>query len=255
MPVAEQAFGWQEALAAFAVIVVVAFLVTWIVTDLLRVPRAPYIGILACAAFGLGVGYVAWSGTPASDLVTRRWGWALAAGVVAAAAAFPLVRRLPSRPHPRGVRLGGMLLWEAVVYGPAEGLLLATLPVLAVWQASSDRGWTTGGWAKAGSGAMAIAASLLVILVHHLGYSEFRARAARLKLVGALVTCGLQALAFLLTGNVLAPVVAHVLLHGQLVFRGVEMPPVVEPAASHALDPGQAVSVDASGRDRAASVR
>lgn len=64
---------------------------------------------------------------------------------------------------------------------------------------------------------MAIAGALLVILVHHLGYAEFRARAARAKLLGAVVTCGLQAIAFLLTGNILAPVIAHIVLHGQMV--------------------------------------
>jgi hypothetical protein len=97
------------------------------------------------------------------------------------------------------------LLWEAIVYGIAEGLLLATLPVLAVLQVASAAGWTEGGWVKVASGAMAIVGSLLVILVHLLGYAEFRLQAVRARLVGALVTCGPQALAFLLTGNVLAP--------------------------------------------------
>jgi hypothetical protein len=69
---------------------------------------------------------------------------------------------------------------------------------------------------------------LFVILVHHLGYRQFRTRTARKMLGGALVGCGLQALAFLLTGNVLAPVVAHIVLHTQLTIRGNEMPPVAE---------------------------
>lgn len=67
-----------------------------------------------------------------------------------------------------------------------------------------------------------------MILVHHLGYREFRTRTARKMLGGALVGCGLQALAFLLTGNVLAPVVAHIVLHTQLTLRGNEMPPMAD---------------------------
>jgi len=59
-----------------------------------------------------------------------------------------------------------MLLWEGVVYGFGEAILLATLPVLAVWQAISDRGWTQGSWPKVAAGAMAIAGALLVILIH-----------------------------------------------------------------------------------------
>ena len=69
--------------------------------------------------------------------------------------------------------------------------------------------------------------SLIMILVHHLGYAEFRQRAGRPKLFGALLTCGLQALAFLVTGTVLAPVVAHVALHTEFTLRGTELPPAM----------------------------
>lgn len=52
MPVADPAFGWQEAVAAFAIITVAAFLVTWILTDLLRIPGAPYIPMLLASCSG-----------------------------------------------------------------------------------------------------------------------------------------------------------------------------------------------------------
>jgi hypothetical protein len=143
--------------------------------------------------------------------------------VAAAAVVTPLVRRLPSRTRPEGLQLAGRLVWEGVVYGAAEGLLLATLPVLIVWQGGEALGWTDTTIQAVGSGALAIVGALFVILVHHLGYREFRG--SRKMLAGALVACGIQALAFLLTGNVLAPVIAHVVLHGQLTLRGDEMPP------------------------------
>ena len=41
MPGADATFGWQEAIAGFAVISIAAFLVTWIVTDLAHVSRTP----------------------------------------------------------------------------------------------------------------------------------------------------------------------------------------------------------------------
>jgi hypothetical protein len=66
---------------------------------------------------------------------------------------------------------------------------------------------------------------LFVIAVHHLGYREFRGKAGRKMLAGALAGCGIQALAFLVTGNALAPILAHILLHVQLTLRGDEMPP------------------------------
>jgi hypothetical protein len=69
------------------------------------------------------------------------------------------------------------------------------------------------------------------IVVHHLGYREFRPRTSRKTLWGAMAGCGIQALAFLVTGNVLAPVVAHIVLHWQLTLRGNEMPPASEARA------------------------
>jgi hypothetical protein len=223
MPVADPSFGWLDAAGAFGVLSVVAFAVTWIVTDLARVPRTPYVAVLAVTTLVLGVGYVAWSGTEVADLVTDDWGWGIVGGIAAMAVVIPLVRRRPSGPRPEGPRLVGRLLWEGVVYGIAEGLLLATLPVLVVWQGAEALGWTDPGVGAIASGALAIVGALFVIAVHHLGYREFRR--SRKMLAGALVACGIQALAFVLTGNVLAPVVAHVLLHGQLTLRGDEMPP------------------------------
>ena len=74
MPVADPSFGWHEAAAAFAIISVVAFLVSWVVTDLGRVSRTPYVAILALTTFALAGGYLAWSGTSVVDLVTDELG-------------------------------------------------------------------------------------------------------------------------------------------------------------------------------------
>jgi hypothetical protein len=165
------------------------------------------------------MGYLAWSGTAVADLVLEDWGWGIAGGIAASVVVVPLVRRLPSRPRPRGPQLGGRLLWD----GTAEAVLLATLPVLAVWQAASALGWTDPMMGAIASGALAIFGAPFVILIHHLGYREFLG--SRKMLAGALAACGIQAIAFLLTGNVLAPILAHIVLHGQLTLRGGEMPP------------------------------
>jgi hypothetical protein len=229
MPAADASFRWEQAALGFAAVTVLAFLVSWVSTDLLRLSRTVYIAILTVAAAGLGALYLGWSETPADDLVTGRWGWGVLTGMVAAALVAPLVRRLPSGPRARGGRLGYLLVWEAGVYGIGEALLLAALPVLTAWQAMASLGWTDTGWGKALAGGVAITGALVVIVVHHLGYEEFRRPAARKKLAGALLSCGLQGVAFLVTGSILAPVVAHVVLHAQMVVQGVELPPVEEP--------------------------
>jgi hypothetical protein len=223
MPSTDATFPWQEAMAALAVVAVAAFLVTWVVTDVARVRRTPYIGILFSVTAALAIGYFIWSGTDASDLLTSRWLWGIGTGMIVAAIFTPGVRRLPGGPRPSRDRRVPRLLWEGVVYGIAEAVLLSTLPVLAAWHAATDLGWTDGVLGLVASGALAIGASLVVILVHHLGYREFRR--SRPMLGMALVACGVQALAFLLTGSVLAPVVAHIILHVQLVLGGHELPP------------------------------
>jgi hypothetical protein len=238
MPLAsDPSFTWQDALAAFAIVSAVAFLVTWVVTDLVGLRRTPYVGILLFVTLDLLGGYLAWTGIGLGELLTAGWGLGMVAGLAAAIVVAPGVRRLPGGIRPRGASLAGRLAWEGVAYGIAEALLLATLPVLAVWQACDALGWTDGGWASVGSGALAIAGALVVITVHHLGYREFRGRAGRPKLAGALVGCGVQAVAFLLTGSVLAPIVAHVLLHAQMILRGVELPPVRAIASAPARTP------------------
>jgi hypothetical protein len=226
MPLADPSFGWTSALLALGLIALVAFLVSWVVTDRLEVQRPAYVAILAAVAVGLAAGYVAWSGTSWHDLVVDGWLAGLSIGVAAAVLVTPAVRKMPRHPHAHDAGFAGKLGWEAVVYGLAEALLLAMLPVLAAWQAFADLGWTDGAWSKIVAGALAVLASVAVTLVHHLGYAQFRRRDARTMLRGALVVCGSQGLAFLLAGNVLAPIVAHVLLHTELLLRGVELPPV-----------------------------
>lgn len=249
MPVADPSFGWHEALGAFAVVSAVAFSVTWVVTDLGHVPRTPYVAILTLTTLALAAGYVVWSGTSVADLLTARWGWGILGGLIAAGLVVPLVRRLPSGPRPAANPLVGRMLWEGVVYGTAEAILLATLPILAIWQAADALGWTDGPWTKAASGASAVVAALFVIAVHHVGYREFRARAARKMLAGALVSCGIQAVAFLLTGSVLAPIVAHIVLHWQLTLRGHEMPPVAD-AVRPPLDAGHLRPMEPIAREK-----
>jgi hypothetical protein len=225
MPVPAERFDAPAGWGAFVVIVVLAFLVTWVVTDRLQVHRTPYIGILSALVLTLGAGSLAWSGTSLRELVVDRWGWGVIAGILVGGLLTPLVRRLPPT-EPRETRVSlGRYVREGLVYGSAEALLLAALPVIAIWQAMSVAGWTQGTARTAVTGSLAVAGAVLVILVHHLGYAEFRRPSARRELLGTLFGCGLQAAAFAVTGNLIAPVLAHVILHAQLLTRHVQMPP------------------------------
>ncbi|MGZ4109008.1 MAG: hypothetical protein ACXVP7_04910 [Actinomycetota bacterium] len=225
MPVPAERFDAPAAWGAYAAVVVLAFLVTWVATDRLHVRRTPYIGILSALVLALGAGYLAWSGTSLRELVVDGWGWGVVAGILVGGMLTPLVRRLPPT-EPAGTRVSpSRYAWEGLVYGFAEAIILASLPVIVIWQAMADAGWTEGAGRTAATGALAVAGAVLVILVHHLGYAEFRRPSARRELLGTLFGCGLQAVAFAVTGNLIAPVLAHVILHAQLLTRHVQMPP------------------------------
>jgi hypothetical protein len=107
------------------------------------------------------------------------------------------------------------------LYGTAEGLLLSVLPVLITRQALSSLHWTESWYGVLLSGIIALGASVVVIVVHHLGYREFRGH----KLVFAVAGCAPLSLAYLLTMNPLAAAVGHSILHIGAVLRGIELPP------------------------------
>jgi hypothetical protein len=112
------------------------------------------------------------------------------------------------------------LAWDGLLYGAAEGLLLSVLPVLVTWQMLSSNGWGSG-WRSVAAALFAIVASIVVIVVHHLGYPDFRGA----KMGQAILGCGILSLAYLLTASVIAPIVAHAVLHLVIVHKGMELPP------------------------------
>jgi hypothetical protein len=210
------AFGWLTGIAA------PSFLVAWVLTSRLGVRRTPYVLVLALLTGGLTWGYLAWSDTSLASFATNRWGWGLVGAAVAGAILARLSRHQPRGPRPQGWRLAATLAWEGVVYGMTEGLLLSVLPVLVTWQAFAAHGWTSGTGKPLVAGTAAMAASLAVIVIHHLGYRGFHNRAA---LAPVMVGCGLLSLAYLLTASPLAAVGGHIVLHTALSLRGTEMPP------------------------------
>ena len=121
----------------------------------------------------------------------------------------------PGGARPTGLRLAAALGWYGIVYGIVDALLLTIIPVLAVGAP----------WASASTGrrlrlrAAALAASLLVTVLYHAGFVEFRGGALVQPLIGnAVVTAG-----YLVTGNPVTPLPAHVFMHGAAVFHGMEV--------------------------------
>jgi hypothetical protein len=204
----------------FGGVALAAFIASWVLTDLLEVRRTLYVGLLALITAGLTAGYVAWSGQ-GSAFWNDNWPLGVLGAVVTGGFLAVSVRRLPvpSAGHHMDAEEG---LWEGLVYGAAEGLLLSVLPVVIVWQGLAAHGWTEG-WLTIPAGLAALAGSAFVIVVHHLGYREFRNR----KIIQALFGCGVLSLGSLLTASPIAAIGGHVVLHLAMLRRGMELPPHV----------------------------
>jgi hypothetical protein len=212
--------SWSGSLIWLAGTIVAAFLVSWFLTGRLGIRRTAYVAVLGIVTGALTIGYTAWSGV-GTQFWTHNWLWGVAGAVLAGGfltiissrvrVAVPRTRRLAIR----------VVLWEAVVYGAAEGLLLSVLPVALTWQSLSAHGWTSG-LAGVGAGVAALASSLAVIVVHHLGYAEFRSKKMRQPVIGCLVLC----VAYQLSGNPIAAMGGHMILHIAMMRRGMELPPL-----------------------------
>jgi len=210
-------------------IAVASFLVSWFFTDVMHMRRTPYIGVLAVTTIALTVGYLSWSGT--TGFVLTHWWLGLIGAAVSGAITILLARRTPMW-RARGTRFRlGQFLWEGLVYGTAEGVLLSVLPVLVTWQALDARGWTDTTGGTIGVGALAVVASLAVIAIHHLGYRAFRSR----QLVFALLGCMWFSLAYLFTASPFGAVGGHIALHEAADLHGFELPPHAAPARPEAV--------------------
>ena len=224
---------WSQLIWLLA-LALASFLVTWIFTDLFHLTQTPYIGVLAVVTGAFLAGYLSWSHTDWVAFLRYQWLWGLVAAIIVSALIIVGLLRsirsqpemMESAPRPEGIRLVGALLWEGLVYGMAEGFLLSVLPVLITWQALTSLHWTESWYGIVLSGIIALAVSVVVIVVHHLGYREYRGR----KLVSAEVGCAPLSLAYLLTMNPLAASVGHSILHMAAVLRGIELPPHQEPS-------------------------
>ena len=210
--------SWTAGLLWLAGTAVAGFLVSWVLSDLRPTKRVFYIPVLALVTGTLMAGYLSWS-EAGMGFWTNRWGYGLVGAVIAGGLLTALLSRRPVHGQPNAITVG-TLGWDGLVYGAAEGSLLSVLPVVITWQMLSSNGWD-GGWRSVAAGAAAIVASVVVIVIHHLGYPDFRGA----KMGQAILGCGILSIAYLLTASVIAPIVAHGVLHVVIVRKGMELPP------------------------------
>lgn len=224
MPVPVSAPAWWGSLLWLVGLGVVAFGVTWLSGTRLRISRPSYIPMLVVATGALTAGYIAWLGVGVVSVFTARWGWGLLAAAVAGAVLGLGVRRQPATRKLERRQLPWVFVWEGVVYGTAEGMLLSALPAFMTWQMIHSLGWagTAGGFAR---WTLPVVAAAAVIVVHHLGYWNCRG----MILIPITWACSVLTLGYLITASMVAPTLGHIFLHFEADLHGVEMPPVKRP--------------------------
>jgi hypothetical protein len=149
--------------------------------------------------------------------VSRRWIVGTIGGIILGIFLARGVFSQPASARPAGAGLVWALLWFGVVYGTVDALLLNIVPVLSLYGARRPEELRPGR-ARLYRGAVALAGSLLVTALYHLGFTEYRGESLVQPLVGnAIITTG-----YLFTGSPLGSLLAHVVMHVAAVLHGME---------------------------------
>jgi len=186
------------------------FAVPFVLADQIGLQRDLYYGVYAVA---VGVFFWAWaraSGLSIAEMIRRRWMLATGLGLaVAGLLSLMVIRTEDATGRPDGAALVGQVLWRGVVYGVTDGLLLSAFPILAVFAAFAGRQIRKRRSGTVAIGAIALAASLLMTGVYHLGYNDFRSSKVARPTAGDVV----WSVPTLVTLNPIGAPIAHAGMH------------------------------------------
>lgn len=205
-------------LAIFGTACLLVFGISFIFSGLLGLSRRifllPY--VIVSSAFLV---YFFYSAVPVTyNFWTHNWTWGLLITLIAGVFLVKNIYSQPASQDKRGKGLFFDIFWFGFVYGVIDGLMLNVMPVVAAENIINQS-------ASAGSFSIvlltavsAIAASLIITLLYHLGYKEFRNKSILMVLLGNTIIT----LTFIISGNPLGAVLSHTAMHIAAVIRGPE---------------------------------
>jgi hypothetical protein len=187
-----------------------AFLVPFLLTDVLNVQRDVYYALYVAYALGIFLGWAHDTGRSVPGMLRRRWKLAVGLSLaVAVVCVFLGLKAEDAGGHPGGVTFVGALIWRGLVYGAADGLLLSAFPILAVFAALGTSRLRRRAGGLVAVGAVALVASLAMTAVYHVGYSDFRGAKLRRPVIADV----LWSVPTLATLNPIGAPIAHASLH------------------------------------------
>lgn len=196
-----------------------AFAVPFLFADTLDLQRDLYYGVYVASVALFFLLWARATNRRLGSMVRCRWRASLALGLAAAGIlTLVVVRSADATARPEGIDLIAAVLWRGVVYGATDGLLLSVFPILAVFAAFEGTRARQRPAGKLAIGAAALAASLAMTAVYHLGYSDFRSEKVRQPLAGDVVWSAPT----LLTLNPIGAPIAHAGMHVTAVLHSYE---------------------------------
>jgi len=185
------------------------FLVPFLFADVLGLGRDLYYGVYATAVFGFFVLWVNRTEQPLRRMLAHRWVLATALGLVVAGVMSLVVLQQDATTRPGGVTLTAAVFWRGLVYGAADGLLLSSFPILAVFAAFAGSPLRSSVSGKLRIGVLALLASIAMTSAYHVGYSDFRSG----KLANPVAGDVMWSVPTLVTLNPVGAPIAHAGLH------------------------------------------
>lgn len=181
----------------------------------------PYVTI--SSLFLLGFFY--WNSISLFDLIIENWIYGLSGGLVVGLLLAKNVFSQSSSEETIERNWIFDISWLGIVYGVIDALLLNVMPIIVVWNGFDQIGLlSTWSW-QIIAGLLGLGASLLVTLLYHIGYPEFRNKNVGLVLIGNTII----SLAYLISTNPLGAILSHTMMHIAAVVKGpettIQLPP------------------------------
>jgi hypothetical protein len=218
----------NELLLAFAWVLAAGFLgliTSGIFSGLMKIQRRKFLipYVILAGIFAISFFYL--NSINLIDFLLANWYYGIIAGVIVGAILARNILSQPSSSTPSDRNLTLDILWLGIIYGIIDALLLNVIPVIAIWngfeQASFLSTWV---WQLLAL-VLGLGASLLVTLLYHIGYKEFRNRSVGLVLMGNTIIT----LAFLFSTNPIGAILSHTFMHIAAVIKGpettIQLPP------------------------------
>lgn len=205
-------------IAIFGTACLLVFGISFIFSGLLALSRRIFLLPYVVFSSAFLVYFFYWAIPVTYNFWTNNWTWGL---LITLIAGVFLVRNIYSQPASQDKRGKGLLFdifWFGIAYGIIDGLMLNVMPVVAAENIINQSTSTVSFPIVLLTAVCAIAASLIITLLYHLGYKEFRNKSILMVLLGNTIIT----LTFIISGNPLAAVFSHTAMHIAAVIRGPE---------------------------------